>query len=462
VSDLTRGSVMMHILRMAAPVAISMMASIAYQLIDIYFLAELGSAAVAGVSAAGGAGFLVIAMSKVLGVGTMALISQAFGRRDYEDGTRILNQGIALSALCAAATLFLIVAFIYPYLRFIAADKPTVEAGVVFMIWALPAFMAMLPMIVLMSALQGCGVVWPSISISMLTITINAILAPVLIGGWGTGIPLGVQGAGVATSFSVLLGTAILGLYVQRSRAGVRMDWRLMWPRVQHCRRILAVGLPTGGEIALLFLLPVLILYVIREFGASSQAGYSIGLRITQSILLPGMSTAVAVAPLVGQNTGAAHGARVIEVFRKAMLLGGSIMLATSILVYTGSRTLVDFFNVDASASEVAVVFLRITSFAFVAQAVVATCSSVFQGLGNTRPSLISSGIYFVTLSSAVLLLSARPTFRVEHVWYLIVGALMLQAIISLLLLRAELKERLLITTCEGAPSGRARCLADQ
>ena len=55
------------------------------QLVDLYFVAGLGDAAVAGVAAAGNAGFLVNALMQVLGVGTVALIAHAVGRTDRAD-----------------------------------------------------------------------------------------------------------------------------------------------------------------------------------------------------------------------------------------------------------------------------------------------------------------------------------------------------------------------------------------
>ena len=50
-------------------------------------------------------------------------------------------------------------------------------------------------------------------------------------------------------------------------------------------------------------------------------------------------------------------------------------------------------FTDDAEVIEVGAVFLQLISLNFVAQGIVFTCSGVFQGLGNTRPALLSSGV---------------------------------------------------------------------
>ena len=78
-----------------------------------------------------------------------------------------------------------------------------------------------------------------------------------------------------------------------------------------------------------------------------------------------------------------------------------------------------------------------------VAQGVIFTCSSMFQGLGNTRPVLLSSATRVLTYALPVLWLSTRPGFQIEHVWYMSIAATTLQAVISVSLLRREFGRRL-------------------
>ena len=84
---------------MAPPIMVGMITIMICQLIDLYFVSGLGDAAVAGVAAAGNAGFLVNGLMQVLGVGTVALIAHAVGRKDRADANLIFNQSIMLSVL---------------------------------------------------------------------------------------------------------------------------------------------------------------------------------------------------------------------------------------------------------------------------------------------------------------------------------------------------------------------------
>jgi Na+-driven multidrug efflux pump len=74
--DLTQDSIARNILVMSAPIAIGMLFQTLYLLVDLYFVAALGDAAIAGVGAAGTLMFVVLALTQVLAVGAVALIAR--------------------------------------------------------------------------------------------------------------------------------------------------------------------------------------------------------------------------------------------------------------------------------------------------------------------------------------------------------------------------------------------------
>src|SRR5258708_20299262 len=78
--DLTQGSIVGHISAMAPPIFAGMIMMMLCGLIDLYFVSGLGDAAIAGVTAAGNAGFLINALMQVLSVGKVTLIALAVGR----------------------------------------------------------------------------------------------------------------------------------------------------------------------------------------------------------------------------------------------------------------------------------------------------------------------------------------------------------------------------------------------
>jgi putative MATE family efflux protein len=440
--DLTRDSIARHILTMAAPAGVSMVAHIAYQLVDLYFVTRIGAPAAAGVNAAGNALLVIAALAQVLIAGTLALVAHAVGRGDRADANLAFNQSIVLALASSVVTAAFLYACVPTYMRAIAADAPTADAGIAFMAWVLPGYSLTLPMVVFSAALRACGIVRPTMVIYILTVVINALLAPVLIAGWGTGVALGVRGAGLATSISIIVCTVLLGAYFQRSQTYMALQPALATPRLRQWSRILVIGLPAGGEFVLTLLYTAVVYYAIRDLGVSAQAGFSIGSRVLQAILLPGMAIAFAAGPVVGQNFAARKCERVRETFEKAALMATAIMVATTLIVQSSPRALVAMFGADAPTTDVAALFLQLMSWIFVAQGLIYICSTVFQGLGNTVPALISSAVRFVGFAGPALWLSMRPTFHIETLWYLSILSVALQAVVSLTLVRSEFRSR--------------------
>jgi len=67
----------------------------------------------------------------------------------------------------------------------------------------------------------------------------------------------------------------------------------------------------------------------------------------------------------------------------------------------------------------------------------------MFQGLGNTWPTIGSSVIRLFIFIVPVIWLSQQPEFKLEHVWYLSVASMFLQAVVALTLVRREFRRKL-------------------
>jgi putative MATE family efflux protein len=328
-------------------------------------------------------------------------------------------------------------------MRMVAADEATVAAGTTYLFWFMPALALQFASRAMGSALSGTGIVRPGMIVQTLAVMINIALAPVLITGWGTGLALGVAGAGLASSIAVLMAVLMMWIYFRRLERYVGFDFAQIRPQLRQWKRILDVGLPAGGDFAIVFLWMGVIYYVLRDFGPAAQAGFGIGTRVLGLIQMPVLSIAIAAGPVTGQNFGAGDAARVREVFTRAAAISTLVMIVFTILAHYRAELLLRGFASDAETIAVAVGFLQLVSLNLVAQGLNFVCGSIFQGLGNTRPVLISSAARLITYSLPVLWLSARPGFRIEYAWYVSNFSTTLQAALSLWLLHLEFRKRL-------------------
>ncbi|MEE2638735.1 MAG: MATE family efflux transporter, partial [Acidobacteriota bacterium] len=402
-----------------------------YYLVDLYFVGRLGDAAIAGLTGAGNVQFLIMAVTQVLGVGAMVLIAQACGRQDREDANVVFNQTLALSALAATATLVSGYVLARVYMTTLAADDDIVQAGVTYMWWFLPALGLQFALVSMGAALRGTGVVNPTIVVQISTVMLNAILSPIMIAGWGTGRPLGIMGAGLSTSLSVAVAVVMMLVYFVRLESYVRFDLRLMRPRRDVWTRIFAIGLPPGGEIALLFAYLGIVFWTIRGFGPEAQAGFGVGSRVMQAIFPPAMVVAFATAPVAGQNMGAGRHDRVRETYRTAITGLAVIMLSLTLLCQWRPEALIAGFTDESAVIAIGAEFLRIISFNVLATGIVFTNSGMFQAMGNTMPALKASATRIVSFAVPAVLLTTYAGFELWHLWWLSAVTVALQAVMS-------------------------------
>jgi putative MATE family efflux protein len=441
--DLSTGSIPGHIASMSIQMAIGILVQTLYYVVDLYFVSRLGDAAIAGVGAAGNLWFVVLALTMIMSVGTVALVSQAVGARRRDTANQVFNQSLLLSLLIGGFVIVGIYMVSGVYMRAVGADQATVQAGIDYLYWFAPGLGLQFAIVAMGAALRGTGIVKPTMLLQMVTVIVNIVLAPVLVAGWGTGKPMGVAGAGLASTLSVVAGVILFSWYFHRHEKYVGVRRELMRAQPKVWGRIVYIGLPVGLEFVLIAIVMAVIYWVIRDFGAAAQAGFGVGQRVMQSIMLPAMAVSFAAAPIAGQNFGARRPDRVRETFKWSVIIGVALMLVLTALCQFEAEWLMRVFTNEAAVVAIGVHFLIVSSWNFAANAVIFSASSMFQAMGNTWPTIGSSVVRLVVFVGPVLWLSTQPWFELHHVWYVSLVSMFLQAVVSYLLLRREFALRL-------------------
>ena len=301
--DLTEGPIAGHVVALAVPMMAGMLLQTLYFFVDLYFVARLGDAAIAGVAAGGNLMFAAFFLTQTLGVGTVAMVAQAVGRKDRDEANHAFNQAVVIGGVFGVVTLVGGYALVGPYTAFFAPDEAARAAGMAFLLWYIPNLALQFAIVVLGSALRGTGIVKPAMAVQALTVVLNVILAPILIAGWGTGKPMGVAGAGFATSIAVAAGVVAMLVYFVKLEHYVALDrrqWRPHWPTWV---RLFNIGLPAGGEFGLMAIFVGIFYWAARDFGTAAQGGLGIGFRVNQMVFIPALAIAFAAAPIAGRTS---------------------------------------------------------------------------------------------------------------------------------------------------------------
>jgi putative MATE family efflux protein len=444
--DLTTGSVTSHLLKTTSFMLVSMVFQTLYVLVDLYWVGRLGTDAVAAVAISGNLMFLVLAATQMLGVGATTLVSHAAGRKDRDRANVVFNQAQGLSTAAGIAFLVVTLAGSGAFARAMSADEGTTRLAIEYLAWMVPAMALQFLMVAMGAALRGTGNFKPGMIVQTATVIINIILAPILIFGWGTGVAMGVGGAALASFLAILFGVAWLTTYFVGTDAYLTFMPHHWKPDLKLWGEMLKIGLPSGAEFALMAVYLGVVYAVIRPFGAPAQAGFGIGLRIMQSGFLPIVALGFAVAPVAGQNFGARRPDRVRQTFKVAATMAITGMATFALLAHIAPAALIGIFSSDPAVIAVGDEYLRISSWNFVASGLIFVTASMFQAMGNTLPSMITSFTRIIVVAIPAFLLSRQPGFEMRWIWYLSVLSVTVQLCLNLLLLQREFRARLSFT----------------
>jgi len=254
---------------------------------------------------------------------------------------------------------------------------------------------------------------------------------------------MGVAGAALSTLIAVAVGVLWLTTYFLKKDSFLTFTVRDWAPDLKVWGKMLGIGLPSGFEFALMAVYLFLVYTVIKPFGAEAQAGFGVGQRVVQALFMPIVALAFAVAPVAGQNFGAKLGDRVRATYKDAMMIVAGITILCAILCNIAPAALIGVFSKDPKVIAVGTTFLKIVSWNFMASGIIFVNSSMFQAMGNTVPSLITSATRIVVVGVPVLLLSRRPDFQIQWIWYLSVASVIMQLAMSWWLLHREFENKL-------------------
>ncbi len=441
--DLSTGSIPRHIASMSIQMCIGILVQTLYFFTDLYFISKLGDTAIAGVTSAGNIWFIVLALTQILSVGTVALVSHAVGAKQHDRANLVLNQALLLAVIMGAVVLVGVYVVSGPYMRTVAADAATARAGIDYLYWFAPGLGLQFLMVAMFATLRATGMIKPTMILQIISVLVNVVLAPVLIVGWGTGHAMGPAGAGLASTIACIVGVVCSAYYFFTHEKYVAIHTEQMRAQLAIWGRLLLIGLPVGLEFMLMSLVMAIIYWLIRDFGAAAQAGFGVAQGVMRIIMLPAMAVAFAAAPIAGQNFGARKPERVRETFKWTVLISMSIMAMLTVLCQFESQAFMHIFTKEEAVVSVGVTMLVITSWNFAANGVIFSCSSMFQALGNTWPTIFSSAIRVTVFTVPALWLSTRPGFQLIDVWYVSLASMFIQAAISYSLVRREFRQRL-------------------
>lgn len=418
--DLTKGSILKGLVSLALPIIAANLLQTGYQLVDAFWVGQLGANAVAAVSISFPVNFLLISLSSGFAFAGTILVAQYAGAKNFKMVNHVATQTLSMVVI-VSIVLSTIAWFLSPaILRLLGVEQVIFDDANVFQRTIFAGLVFNFGFIMFQSLMRGIGEVRIPLYINAATLALNFLLDPLFIYGWGPVPAYGVTGAAVSTLVTVSL-SAFTGFYIlwkgktdiKLSIDGFRFDGPLL-------KKAFKLGAPSSVEISARALGLTIMTGIAAKFGTSVLAAYGVGSRLLSFVVIFGLGLLHASSTFVGQNMGAKQVDRAERGATYAAWIGFTVLSLIGIIFFFSAEPLVrTFLDSTDDVVGMGVEFLKITSLAFGFMGAQLALVGTLRGSGNTVESMILAiiGIWVVQFPFAWIT-SEMESFQELGIWW--------------------------------------------
>ena len=340
------------LMKYAGPAIIAMTASSLYNMIDSIFIGHgVGPLAISGLAVTFPLMNLSAAFGSLVGVGASTIMSVLLGQKNYEVANKVLGNVVVLNMIIGLVFMGVALTFLDPILYFFGASENTIAYAREYMQVILYGNIVTHLYLGLNNQLRASGNPKMAMYLTIMTVVLNAVLAPVFIFALG----MGIRGAALATVIAQLVALVIILRYFSDQsrllhfRKGIfKMDLRI-------ARDSLSIGLAPFLMNSAACLVTLFINQQLKNYSGDLAIGaYGIVNRISFLFIMINMGLNQGMQPIAGYNYGARKYSRVKEVYRKTVKYATMVALVGFVVSLAFPHAAVSVFTSDTDLKELA------------------------------------------------------------------------------------------------------------
>lgn len=414
-TNMTEGNTVKLILLFSVPMLIGNLFQQLYNIADSVIVGQfLGAQALAAIGATGSLTFFFFALCNGFGSGGGIIVSQSFGRGD----TNQVKNCIANTGYIMIVLPFVVgsLAFIFTPLLLKLLQTPEDifhDALVYIRLMSIGLFFVSIYNYV-SSMMRALGDSKTPLYFLIFSCIINVILDILFVYVF----KLGVFGAGLATLISqflsniLCLGYAILfNPYFKLSKSNLKINTTVI-------ARTVKLGFPLSLQFSMIAISCMALQRVVNGFGAIAVAAFTATSRVEQLIHQPYQTLSAALSTYSGQNYGAGKNDRVIEGFRKTMVMMAVFTAVMIPFIWIFGNQITAMFVKDAEVIHLGANAMRITSIFYIFLGIIYITRGVLNGLGDAFFALLNGIVELLGRFIVPVFLTAIPAVGVWGIWW--------------------------------------------
>ncbi|MFN3379062.1 MAG: MATE family efflux transporter [Runella zeae] len=435
--EYTTGSINRAIFLLSVPMILEMVMESLFAVVDIFFVSQINTNAVATVGLTESVLTLVYSIAIGLSTAATAIVSRRIGEKQLAEAGHAAAQVILVSVILGVVVGVSGFLGAESILRAMGGSEELIASGSNFTRIIFASSPAIILLYTLSGVLRGGGDAAVAMRSLWIANGLNIALCPLFIFGWGPIPAFGVAGSAIATTIGRSAGVLYQLSALASSKGAVQVLRSQLRPDFAIIRNLISVAAGGTGQFIIASASWVFLTRILSDFGPSIVAGYTIAIRIIVFTILPSWGMANAAATLVGQNLGANEPTRAETSVWRAAFFNFLFLVAVAIIFFVFAKPIISWFNNDPLAVATGVNCLRIVCLGYLFFAYGMVISQSFNGAGDTlTPTLMNLVCFWAIEIPLAYLLAKKLALGPEGVYISVAFSESLLAIIGVILFR--------------------------
>ena len=377
--------------KLAVPAMVGTLFQTLYNIVDTFFAGKISPEALAALSKSFPIYFIIIATSIGVTVAGTSLIGNSIGENNKSKTINYFTHIIYFAIIISIFITLIGLIFSKKIFLLMGSTQEVTYLGLEYTNVIYAGAIIFILVVALNSLLHAEGDTKTYRNVLILSFLLNIILNPILIFGFLFIPALGVKGIGIATIIAQSISLIIILIKVLKNNIFKEINKDYLKPKFLFFRNIFFQSMPISISICGYALAAAIIFTYVGQTGEYAVAGYGVGTRIEQVVLLPILGINTAIISIISQNFGAKNFYRIRETYFTAIKYALIIMVISGIIVFISASIITSFFSSDPEVIEYGKRYLKISAFVLPAYPVFFLSNGFFMALKKSENAMISN-----------------------------------------------------------------------